>query len=226
MEHEIWKAILGFKHYEVSNLGNVRSLDCDFLRSNGRTYRRKGKVLNQSEWSDGYLVVQLYENKKRYIKKVHQLVINAFYGETPDGKVIDHINNNKHDNRLKNLQFITNAENLSKDTWRHRKNIALPLGVSQGKNRKNYVSIYNADGQAYYLGTYENPQEASEAYIKARKDFEEKGIIPKRYSIKRHKVINGMKVCSCCGKNLPLSEYYISKGRVQGKCKQCFIKTR
>lgn len=45
---EYWKQINGFENYEVSNMGNVRSKDFTFVRSNGRVLNRKGKVLKQT----------------------------------------------------------------------------------------------------------------------------------------------------------------------------------
>jgi|DEB0MinimDraft_6_1074348.scaffolds.fasta_scaffold19144_7 hypothetical protein len=97
--------------YEVSNLGVVRSKTRK--DKSGRT--RKGRVLKG--WlSKGYLVFTAYgENKKKQIK-VHQAVYYSFKGGKPSqfNMVIDHIDENKTNNRLDNLQLLTHFENISK----------------------------------------------------------------------------------------------------------------
>lgn len=102
-EHiELWKDIEGFEGYQVSNQGNVRSL-------------KKGKepkILKPYKNSTGYLYINLYKNNKMYAKRVHKLVAEAFIPNTTEGKTeVNHINGNKTDNRLINLEFVSPSEN-------------------------------------------------------------------------------------------------------------------
>ena len=64
--NEIWKSITGFEGYEVSNFGNVRTLDRVLQRNyNGvvKSQLRKSKVLSKSKDTNGYLLVHLRKNK-------------------------------------------------------------------------------------------------------------------------------------------------------------------
>lgn len=217
---EYWKQINGFENYEVSNMGNVRSKDFTFVRSNGRVLNRKGKVLKQTLWKDGYFVVCLQLHGKRVVKKVHRLVYDAFVGITNNVNVIDHIDHNKTNNRLDNLQLVTNRFNLSKDSWRTKKE-NLPAGVYRQNGRRSFVAYINIMDKHYYLGSYKDTESASKAYRDALNDYQTNGTLPTNKNVVRHKVVNGYKICSCCGRNLPLSDYYVSKGRVQSRCKEC-----
>ena len=218
MEH--WRQINGFESYEVSDLGNVRSKDFTFVRSNGRVLNRKGKILKQTVWRDGYFVVCLQLHGKRVVKKVHRLVYDAFVGITNNANVIDHIDHNKTNNRLDNLQLVTNRFNLSKDSWRTKKE-NLPVGVYRQNGRNSFVANIDINGKRFYLGSYKDSDSASKAYRDALNDYQTNGTLPTNKNVVRHKVVNGYKICSCCGRNLPLSDYYVSKGRVQSRCKEC-----
>lgn len=103
---EMWRKFVS--GYEVSNLGRVRSLDRSVKTSNGfRKY--SGRILSTKATINGYPVV----NINRKATKIHQIVAKTFLGySTGNGFVVNHINGVKHDNRLSNLEVITQSENL------------------------------------------------------------------------------------------------------------------
>ena len=106
MEKEVWRPIIGFKGlYEVSSLGRVKSFR-----------NPKERVLRPTKNGRGYMKVILYKSDIKKQITVHQLVSIAFLNHTPNGNklVIDHINNDKTDNRLENLQIVTQSFNLKK----------------------------------------------------------------------------------------------------------------
>ena len=145
---EIFKNIPNYKNlYQVSNLGNVKNL-------------RSNLILTQSS-SNGYKIVRLFDNiGKGKTFRIHQLVAMAFLNHIPNRYelVVDHINNNPLDNRLENLQLITNRLNCSKD-----RNRDLPPGVYRRPNGKFRVTT-SINGKYKSLGTFSTVEEASNAY--------------------------------------------------------------
>lgn len=105
---EIWKDIPGWEgRYQASNLGRIKSL---------MYYGREGKegLLKPATDKQGYLRVALCRNKKLHTYLVHRLVWIAFNGPVTEGLYINHINEDKQDARLENLNLLTRQENC---TW-------------------------------------------------------------------------------------------------------------
>lgn len=112
-EIEIWRPIVGYENlYEVSNTGRVRSLN----------YMRTGKVreLKPETNSGGYLYVRLCRDGKVKSRYVHQLVIEAFVGPRPEGYEINHINEDKRNNSVENLEYSTHRDNINHGTRNER----------------------------------------------------------------------------------------------------------
>jgi hypothetical protein len=104
MEKEVWRDIKGYEgQYQVSNLGKVKSFIKDPI--NGRLLKSK---LNKQ----GY-VCHMFWDAKQFT--LHSLVLNAFVPNVNGYKQIDHLNNNKKDNRLENLQWIVAKDNIRKE---------------------------------------------------------------------------------------------------------------
>jgi hypothetical protein len=154
MENEIWKDIPNFEGvYQVSNFGRVKS----FHRS------KEGKIKKLTINNLGYVIVGLSKNKGTF--SVHSLVCMAFKGHVPTKNRyihIDHIDNNKQNNRLENLQIISARENTAKAVKRKSQY----HGVTQLKNGKWNARIENR-GLRKYLGCFDTDELASIAYQKA-----------------------------------------------------------
>lgn len=116
---EIWKPVRGYEgEFEVSDLGNVRSLDRYVATSKGLR-KIKGKMRKSFISHAGYRMLAL--NGKKYL--VHRLVADAFC-ENPDRErfnVVDHINTNTLDNRVENLRWCDTAGNLANPLSRERR---------------------------------------------------------------------------------------------------------
>jgi hypothetical protein len=106
---EIWRPIDGYPGYEVSSLGNVRSLDRNVPRGN-QTLRLKGRQLRLVFIkTNGSYRITLPGNK---MTLVHRLVAQAFCDGYAEGLQVNHKNGIRTDNRFENLEWVTASENM------------------------------------------------------------------------------------------------------------------
>lgn len=116
-----WRDIKGFEGiYQVSDSGDVRSVDRVILSSNGRRLRYKGRTMAQSRCRKGYLQVQLNSHGKFYSRRVHRLVAEAFIPNPDMLPQVNHKNENKEDNRADNLEWCDNLYNCRYGTKSQR----------------------------------------------------------------------------------------------------------
>ena len=109
--NEVWKDVVGYEgKYQVSNLGNVRSLDRYYPHNKGGQRLQPGKVLKPDVTHRGYATVILYKDAKISRKEIHTLVATAFLGKRPAKCHAHHKNHNKLDNRAANLTYINGGE--------------------------------------------------------------------------------------------------------------------
>ena len=145
---EIWKDVVGYEGlYEVSNFGNVRSI------AHGRI-----KTLKPQKRQHGYLSVFLYGkggNERNFRQcSVHRIVAEAFIPNRENLPEVNHIDENKQNNRVDNLEWVS-----------HKGNCSTPSLVSRHKERQNKcpnfhksVEQYTKDGE--YIATYYSAREA------------------------------------------------------------------
>lgn len=149
----VWKSVDGFEgYYEVSDTGNVRSVDRYITDSCGKTRLLKGFMMKQTEAtgrinSDGYYVVNLHKNHKSYVIAVHRIVATAFI-ENPDNyPTVNHIDGNKHNNNVRNLEWAsykTNNVHALKNALRKPRGTRVYQYDATGNFIAKYCSVCNA----------------------------------------------------------------------------------
>lgn len=117
---EEWRDVPNFEgFYQVSDLGRIKSSGKRHS-NNGNIYLKQPFVLKQITYNKkyNYLCVNLSKNRKSTRFQLHKIVAMAFLEHIPDGTnkiVVDHKNTIGNDNKLSNLQLLSNRKNISKD---------------------------------------------------------------------------------------------------------------
>lgn len=135
---EVWRDIPGFEgYYQASSEGSIRSVDRIINKSNGVQNKKTGKVLKQDLHKSNRFTVVLSKQSNTKTYFVHRLVYLAFYGDIPCGKVVNHKDENPQNNKLENLNLLSQKENLN---WGTR-------NQKLSENRKKTVYQYTLDGE-------------------------------------------------------------------------------
>lgn len=178
MEKEIWRDIAGYEGlYQVSNLGNVKSLDRTVKHSNGRVKFLKGRLLKPKKIGTIYVYhgCSLSKNNVAKTFRFHTLVARTFLGEQKKNIDVDHIDRNKLNNRLDNLRYVTKSENSSNMaskgvvpfkgvTFQDRMKTVKENGKSYTYRYTGYVAGIRFQKKYTYLGKFKTPEEAYKAY--------------------------------------------------------------
>ena len=128
---EIWKDIKGYEgYYQVSNYGNVKSLDRTVFYKNRRVVKYKGKLLKTICNKYGYLYLRISKNNFIKHKYVSRLVAEAFIKKPFNKNTVNHIDGNKTNNHASNLEWCTQKENIQ-----HAWNVGLCESVRTSKNK-------------------------------------------------------------------------------------------
>lgn len=161
---EEWKDIPGYEGlYKVSSLGRVKSLNRIANRSCGMVQPVRERILKQSTRYKYKSVTMHDHNKYQRSWRVHQLVAMAFLNHNPCGfdMVVDHIDEDKHNNNLSNLRLVTNGENTTRNrNGKHSKY----RGVTFNKSDSKWKAMIFIDGKIRTIGSFATEEEAGEAY--------------------------------------------------------------
>jgi len=166
MIEEKWRDVPGYEGlYQVSNYGRVRSLDryvWNRCRARGKRDFLKGSILRPQKHVAGYLFVALYKDGKKRQIRINRLVLTVFDRPPKEGEESNHMNGNKTNNYIDNLEWMTKLQNqrhaievlgkhngggkytrdkLNEDGIRGIKDL-LKEGVSQGQIAKRFNVCY------------------------------------------------------------------------------------
>jgi len=110
--NEIWHPCAGFEtHYEVSNLGNVRSIERMVNHYCGGSKVNPSTILKAGKSKSGYLTVSFCIDGVKSNQSVHRLVARAFIENESNKPQVNHKDGNKHNNNVDNLEWVTRSEN-------------------------------------------------------------------------------------------------------------------
>lgn len=163
-EKELWKSVgmfrgIDFSSYESSTFGNVRSIDRDVKYKDGRIRKYKGTVLSKyKNRHTGYMQVILCHKGKPYTIPVHELIMNA-HNPNPNPEIytdINHIDEDKTNNRLSNLEWTTHKENCNHGTSIER--------MAQ-RLRDKFIPIVQLDFDGNIINVYYSTKEINRTMV-------------------------------------------------------------
>lgn len=154
---EVWKDIVDFPNYQISNLGNIKSLKRKMILK-ARPVKKKNNYICYD--------VCLYNNTQAlgFHKKIHRLVAEAFIPNPENKSEIDHIDRNPSNNNVNNLRWATKSENMLNIGIRSD-NTSGEKNVYFCKQKNKWTIKQMIDGKETSYGFYNTKEEA----IKAKK---------------------------------------------------------
>lgn len=148
---ELWKDIPGYEGlYQVSNLGRVKSLDRTVVMPNGKCYFRSGRIFKNQKCSNGYLMIALCVDGKKAQRLIHILVAKAFIQNLNRLPEVNHLNGDKADNRVENLEWSSHSDNIKHSYYTlNRKLSRAQLGKSGSLHHRSKKVICITNGKEY-----------------------------------------------------------------------------
>lgn len=159
---EVWKDILGYEGiYQVSNFGRIKSLE-RLKENHSKMQIVQEKIKSLRKTKQGYLLVDLYKDNIQYTARVHRLVAQTFIDNPCKKESVNHINGDKADNRIENLEWATpkeQNEHFYKNNLKSKENIRKAIMAMNDVNSKKvlcvednivYVSVMDAAKKTEY----------------------------------------------------------------------------
>lgn len=150
MAYEKWKDIKGYEGlYAISSYGRVFISERTIKDNSGRIRKLKGKIAKQSTSSNGYSFVGLTKNNERKIHYIHKIVSEHFLKRKLNKKWVNHIDGDKKNNNVINLEFCTPSENIKhaydNNLNVHFKGVGFPLSKLDDDKVKEIRILYSTN---------------------------------------------------------------------------------
>lgn len=158
MEKEIWKDINGYEgYYQISNLGRIKAMKRKVSDRQTRNEKVKKCVLHRS----GYMKCLLYKGNKYKSKLIHRLVAEAFIFNPENKPQVNHIDSNRTNNVVDNLEWCSSSENrIHGFVYGNIKPYAHWTGITGAKN-PNSIPVVQYDKQGNFIAEFGALNEAS-----------------------------------------------------------------
>jgi hypothetical protein len=158
LNFEIWKDITGYEGiYQISNLGNVKNTNTS-------------RILKPRLNSNGYKFVTLHCNGKKKMMRIHRLIAIHYIPNDENKQCVDHIDNNRTNNKLSNLRWCTNQQNnMNQSISKNNKSGA--KGVTFYKRTNKWEVKIMINGKHIHLGYFTEINDAIEARRKKAKEL-------------------------------------------------------
>lgn len=152
---EIWKDIVGYEGlYQISNFGNVKSLDRVVKYCNNKTYVYKSKIRKPSV--SEYRLIALSKNGLVKMVKISRLVALHFLETDSNRKIVNHKDFNKHNDNIENLEWVSYSENSIHSFKRQNK----LRGIFYDKKRLKWACYLYRDNKNIFVGRFLTKKEA------------------------------------------------------------------
>ena len=148
MDKEIWRDVKGYEGlYAVSNLGRVKSL--------GNDKSRREKILRPCNNMRGYLQINLWKGGERKLHYIHRLVLSTFSPcENSHELQVNHIDENKLNNSIENLEWCDSSYNINHGTRNKR-------SAEKNTNGKLSIPIVQLSREGKYIRSYKSSHDAA-----------------------------------------------------------------
>ena len=143
---EVFRSIKEYDNYEISNFGNVKN-------------KQTGRVLKPGKDTNGYYKLNLYKNGKIKKIKIHRLVAIVFIDNPLNKPCVDHIDNQRTNNNLSNLRWVTNQQNSMNSSLRSNNTSGIK-GVIFDKQHQKWRARIMLNNKYIHIGLYNTLEEA------------------------------------------------------------------
>lgn len=169
--NEIWKEIPELDgKYSISSLGRVRRNQFEIVDSNNKKFVKKSKLMAINDNGNGYKQLMIQVKYKRQVFYIHRLVAQLFLNNPENKEQVNHIDSDRSNNRVDNLEWVSIQENMTHAV----------LNRSKSKSKSGYIGIKRADTisekwcaritylkKEIYIGIFNTIEDA----VKARNEY-------------------------------------------------------